>query len=192
MSLSHLTQSFILHLGEMGSRWGINRTVGQIYALMFLLNRPVCADEIVEQLGFSRSNISTSIKELLSWRLIKLVHLPHDRRDFYSTPNDVWAIFKILLEERKKREIDPTLSMLRDALLNPSDSQQDIEAQKRMQSMLEVVELASTIADAVNDMTTEEMLKTANVFNKMQNVLKIKRKLSFSKNSKKNDDEKII
>ncbi len=179
MTISHLSQSFILHLGEMGSRWGINRTVGQVYALMFLLNRPLCADEMVEELGFSRSNISTSIKELLSWRLIKLVHLPNDRRDFYTTPSDVWAIFRILLEERKKREIDPTLSMLRDALLNPSDSQQDIQAQKRMQSMLEIVELASSAADTLNDMTTDEILKSMNLFNKMHGMIKVKRTLGF-------------
>jgi len=184
MNISSLDQSFILHLGEMGSRWGINRTVGQIYALMFLKNCPICADEIVEQLGFSRSNISTSLKELLSWRLIKLVHLPNDRRDFYSTPSDVWSIFKILISERKKREIDPTLSMLRNALLD-NDDIQDIQSKyskQRMQSMLEVVEVASEMAGSIEYMSTNDLLKAIKIFNKFQQVIKVKNKLPFLNN----------
>jgi DNA-binding transcriptional regulator GbsR (MarR family) len=177
MTISNLSQSFILHLGEMGSRWGINRTVGQIYAFMFLVNKPVCADELVEKLNFSRSNISTSIKELLSWRLIKLTHLQNDRRDFYVTPNDVWAIFKILLEERKKREIDPTLSFLRDLVINQNDNNENKQIQERMQSMLEVVEAASFITDTVSSMQTDEIMKMINIFHKMQKVLKLKRKI---------------
>ena len=117
MNLTPLAQSFVMHFGEMGSRWGINRTVGQIYALLFVSEKPLNADEIADALAFSRSNVSMGLKELDSWRLVRLQHLPGDRREYFSAPEDVWAIFRTLADERRKREIDPTLSMLRDALL---------------------------------------------------------------------------
>ena len=88
-ALSELKSAFILHFGEMGSRWGINRTVGQIYALLFLSEEPLCADDIVTTLGFSRSNVSMGLKELQGWNLVTLSHRPGDRRDFYATPEDL-------------------------------------------------------------------------------------------------------
>ncbi|MCK7595640.1 GbsR/MarR family transcriptional regulator [Lysobacter sp. CAU 1642] len=140
MNMPPLTQRFVLHFGEMGSRWGINRTVGQIYALLFVSARPLNADEITEALQVSRSNVSMGIKELQSWRLVRLSHLPGDRRDYYSAPDDVWQIFKILAEERQRREIDPTLSMLRDAMLESPGNEEDRHAQERMRQMHELIE----------------------------------------------------
>ncbi len=140
MDLPPLSQSFVLHFGEMGSRWGINRTVGQIYALLFISARPLTADEITDRLGVSRSNVSMGLKELSSWRLVRLSHQPGDRHDFYSAPEDVWAIFKTLAEERQRREVDPTLSMLRDALLEAPDSPEERHAQARMREMHDLIE----------------------------------------------------
>ncbi|HEU0153961.1 MAG TPA: GbsR/MarR family transcriptional regulator [Arenimonas sp.] len=140
MDLPPLSQSFVLHFGEMGSRWGINRTVGQIYALLFISAQPLTADEITDRLGVSRSNVSMGLKELSSWRLVRLNHQPGDRRDFYSAPEDVWAIFKTLAEERQRREVDPTLSMLRDALLETPDSPEERHAQARMREMHDLIE----------------------------------------------------
>src|SRR6476620_10978196 len=88
MNLAPLTQRFILHFGEMGSRWGINRTVGQIYALLYVLNKPLNADEIAEYLSFSRSNVSMGLKEFQSCRLVKLLHQPGDRREYFEPPKD--------------------------------------------------------------------------------------------------------
>ena len=130
----------MLHFGEMGSRWGINRTVGQIYAVLFLSERPLHAEEITEALGVSRSNVSMGLKELSSWRLVRLSHQPGDRRDYYSAPEDVWAIFKTLAEERQRREIDPTLSMLRDAMLESPGSAEEAHAQARMREMHDLIE----------------------------------------------------
>ena len=104
MDLPPATAAFVLHFGEMGSRWGINRTVGQIYALLFLSERPLNADEIVASLGFSRSNVSMSLKELETWRLVRLQHLPGDRREHFSTPEDVWQIVRILALWRRKAD----------------------------------------------------------------------------------------
>lgn len=140
MDLPPLSQSFVLHFGEMGSRWGINRTVGQIYAVLFISARPLTADEITDRLGVSRSNVSMGLKELSSWRLVRLSHQPGDRRDFYNAPDDVWAIFKTLAEERQRREIDPTLSLLRDALLETPDSAEERHAQARMREMHDLIE----------------------------------------------------
>ena len=140
MNLHPLSQAFVLHFGEMGSRWGINRTVGQIYAVLYISREPLTADDIVDRLGVSRSNVSMGLKELQSWRLVRLEHRPGDRRDFFSAPEDVWQIFKTLAEERQRREVDPTLSMLRDALLETAGSADDAYAQERMRRMHELIE----------------------------------------------------
>ena len=114
--LSPVQQKFILHWGEMGTRWGINRTVAQIHALLYLSPKPLHAEEIAETLGVARSNVSTSIRELQGWGIVRLVHVLGDRRDHFESLKDVWEMFRIVLDERKKREIDPTLAMLRECI----------------------------------------------------------------------------
>src|SRR5713101_2594305 len=118
--LSPVQQKFILHWGEMGTRWGINRSVAQIHALLFLSPRPLHAEEIVETLGVARSNVSTSLKELQGWGIVKLVHVMGDKRDHFESLKDVWEMFRVVLDERKKREIDPTLRLLRECLEQPA------------------------------------------------------------------------
>src|SRR5882757_8292520 len=124
-TLSPLVKSFVSHFGEMGSRWGINRTVGQIYALIFVSPAPLHADDIAEKLEFSRSNVSMGLKELQAWRLVNLRHVVGDRREYFDAPSDAWEIFRTLAEERRRREIEPTLSMLRAALLEQPTSEED-------------------------------------------------------------------
>lgn len=143
MQLSPLVQRFVLHFGEMGNRWGINRTVGQIYALLFTSADPLNADEIADALGFSRSNVSIGLKELDSWNLVRLSHLPGDRRDYYSAPDDVWTIFRTLAEQRRRREIDPTLSMLREVQLESASTAADRHAQARMKEMYDLISLVT-------------------------------------------------
>src|SRR6201987_4498648 len=111
--LSPIQQNFILHWGEMGTRWGINRTVAQIHALLFLSPKPLNAEEIAQTLCVARSNVSTSLKELQGWGIVKLVHVLGDKRDHFESMKDVWEMFRVVLDERKRREIDPTLNMLR-------------------------------------------------------------------------------
>ncbi|MBJ7313162.1 GbsR/MarR family transcriptional regulator [Rugamonas sp. CCM 8940] len=156
-NLSPLATKFILHFGEMGSRWGINRTVGQMYALLYVLGRPLNADEIAEFLGFSRSNVSMGLKELQSWRLVKLLHQPGDRREYFEPPKDIWEIFKALLEERRRREVEPTLSMLRDALLDTPATEADRIAQQRMREMYDLIELSSSWFDDVQRLSPETL-----------------------------------
>ncbi len=111
--LKSIQQKFVLHWGEMGTRWGINRTVAQIHALLFLSPRPLNAEEIAQTLGVARSNVSTSLKELQGWGIVKLVHVLSDKRDHFESMKEVWEMFRVVIDERKRREIDPTLNMLR-------------------------------------------------------------------------------
>ena len=102
-TLTPLVRSFVAHFGEMGSRWGINRTVGQIYALIFVAPEPLHADDIAEKLEFSRSNVSMGLKELQAWRLVNLRHVPGDRREYFDAPSDAWEIFRTLAEDARGR-----------------------------------------------------------------------------------------
>lgn len=141
MQLPPLIQTFVLHFGEMGSRWGINRTVGQIYALLYLSEEPLNADQIVEALGFSRSNVAMGLKELDSMNLVMLQHRPGDRKDYYATHRDIWDIVRNLAEERRKREVDPTLTMLRSVIMEQPTSDVERYAQSRMQEMHDLIEM---------------------------------------------------
>jgi DNA-binding transcriptional regulator GbsR (MarR family) len=174
MNLPPLTQRFVLHFGEMGSRWGINRTVGQIYALLYVSAQPLNADEIGESLGFSRSNVSMGLKELQSWNLVKLIHQPNDRREYFQAPEDVWAIFRTLANERRKREIDPTLSMLRDALMEQPSVADDIHAQERMKQMHGFIELMTDWLDDVQKMDSATLASLMQMGSKVQKLLEMK------------------
>jgi DNA-binding transcriptional regulator GbsR (MarR family) len=107
--LTDIQRQYILHWGEMGTRWGINRTVAQIHALLFLSPRPLAADEIAKTLNVARSNVSTSIRELEGWGIVRPVHVLGERREHYESLQDVWEMFRIIVEQRKRREVDPTL-----------------------------------------------------------------------------------
>lgn len=172
--LPPLSRQFVSHFGEMGSRWGINRTVGQIYALIFISQRALNADEIAETLEFSRSNVSMGLKELQSWRLVRLKHLPGDRREYFDAPADVWEIFRVLAEERRRREVEPTLSMLRMALLEVPDSAADRHAQERMRQMHELIDRLMTWFDDVQKLAPETAMQLMGMGATVTKVLEFK------------------
>jgi DNA-binding transcriptional regulator GbsR (MarR family) len=142
MKLTAAKERFILHWGEMGTRWGINRTVAQIHALLHVSAKPLHAEEIAETLGIARSNVSTSLKELQSWRIVKVVHVMGDRRDHFESVHDVWTLFQIIMDERKRREMDPTITVLRECL-EKSKSEGDELATRRLAELAEFVESMS-------------------------------------------------
>jgi DNA-binding transcriptional regulator GbsR (MarR family) len=111
--LSPVKKQFVLHWGEMGNRWGVNRTVAQVHALLHISADPLTAEEIADTLSVARSNVSTSIRELQAWGLVRPVHVLGDRRQHYQSVKDVWEMFRIIVDQRKRREIDPTLDLLR-------------------------------------------------------------------------------
>ena len=176
--LPPLNRQFVAHFGEMGSRWGINRTVGQIYALIFISQRALNADEIADTLEFSRSNVSMGLKELQSWRLVKLRHQTGDRREYFEAPQDVWEIFKALAEERRRREIEPTQSMLRMALLEDSTSAEEQYAQTRMREMHDLIEKLMTWFDDVQKLAPETAKQLMGMGSTVTRVLEFKDRLT--------------
>ena len=178
-ALPPLTQQFVSHFGEMGSRWGINRTVGQIYALIFVSPKPLHADDIADALEFSRSNVSIGLKELQAWRLVKLKHLAGDRREYFEAPQDVWEIFKSLAEEKRRREVEPTLSMLRAALVETPGNESDVYAQQRMQQMHELIDLSSTWFDDVQRLSPETIARLMRMGSSVKTVLDMTDKLKI-------------
>ena len=179
-ALSPLVRSFVAHFGEMGSRWGINRTVGQIYALIFVSPAPLNADDIGEALAFSRSNVSMGLKELQAWRLVHMHHIAGDRREYFQAPTDAWEIFRTLAEERRRREIEPTLSMLRAALLEEATCEADRIAQERMRGMHELIEMLSTWFDDVQRMDRKTLSQLMKMGAKVQRLLELAGKVPLA------------
>jgi DNA-binding transcriptional regulator GbsR (MarR family) len=177
MRLTPITEAFVLHFGEMGSRWGISRTVGQIYALLFVADRPLPADEIADVLNFSRSNVSMGLKELQSWHLVRLQHLPGDRREHFATLGDVWQIVRTLAEERRRREIDPTLSVLRDLIMETPANAADQHAQSRLREMHELIELLLRWADDVQKLDTAQLEQLLKLGGRVVALLELKNRL---------------
>ncbi|MRW90882.1 MarR family transcriptional regulator [Duganella sp. FT80W] len=148
MELTPTIQKYILHWGEMGTRWGVNRTVAQIHALLFLSNQPLNAEQIAETLTVARSNVSNSLKELQSWGLVRITHMAGDRRDHFVALQDVWEIFRVIVEERKRREIDPTLSVLRECAIEAEqDPQLEAATKAKMDNVLAFLEMLSVTYD---------------------------------------------
>ena len=190
--LPPLSREFVAHFGEMGSRWGINRTVGQIYALIFISQKPLNADEIAETLEFSRSNVSMGLKELQSWRLVRLKHQAGDRREYFEAPRDVWEIFRVLAEERRRREIEPTLSMLRTALLQQPVNDADRHAQERMRQMHELIDRLMNWFDDVQKLAPETAMQLMGMGATVTRVLEFKDRVtgkgaSATKSTKKTE-----
>ncbi|PWJ16170.1 GbsR/MarR family transcriptional regulator [Jannaschia seohaensis] len=177
MNLPPLHQDFILHFGEMGSRWGINRTVGQIYALLFLSEEPLNAETITDALSISRSNTSMGLKELQSWNLVRLRHKPGDRRDYFTTPDDLWEIVRTLVAERRKREIDPTLSTLRELEMRGPGG--DAYAEARIAELRELIEMMTQFHDEMSRMETERLVQLMTMGRRLGGLLDTAQKMKI-------------
>ena len=134
MQLTDIQRQFVVHWGEMGSLWGVNRTVAQIHALLYVHGKPLHADALCETLGVARSNVSNSLKELQSWNLVRVVHTLGDRRDHFETSVDVWELFRTIIRERKEREFDPTTRMLESLVDSPAFDKESPDAQDRIRA----------------------------------------------------------
>jgi DNA-binding transcriptional regulator GbsR (MarR family) len=172
MALSATEQKFILHWGEMGTKWGVNRTVAQIHALLFLSNRPLTAEDIAEALAVARSNVSNSLKELQSWNLIRVTHLMGDRRDHFTALQDVWEIFRVIVEERKRREIDPTLTVLRECAIEGSkDAALEQASLARMNEVLVFLEMLGASYDDYKHLPPATMQRVLKMGGKVARLL---------------------
>ena len=145
--LSAVAERFVLHWGEMGSRWGVNRTVAQIHALLYFHGRPFHAEELAELLGVARSNISTSLRELQGWNLVRVVHTLEDRRDHFETARDPWELMRIIVRERKSREFEPTIAALRECVSDREFGREAPDTQARVRDTLHLMESLSRWSD---------------------------------------------
>ena len=171
-TLSSVAQKFILHWGEMGTRWGINRTVAQIHALLFLSPRPLPAEEIAATLGIARSNVSNSLHELQNWGIVRVVHVLGDRRDHFESMKDVFEMFRVITYERKKREIDPTLQLLQRCIAEAGKTKSaDRYTRERLTDLLQFFELAETAYSQLEKLPTPALLKLAKMGDKTLRLL---------------------
>ena len=170
--LSPIQQKFILHWGEMGTRWGINRTVAQIHALLFLSPRLLNAEEIAQTLGVARSNVSTSLKELQGWGIVKLVHVLSDKRDHFESMKEVWEMFRVVIDERKRREIDPTLNMLRASIEEAEkDKTTDVYTTERLRDLASFFETTTAWYGQIRSWPTSALPKFVKLGDKIRKLL---------------------
>lgn len=166
--LSGTAQKFVLHWGELGTRWGLNRSVAQIHALLYLSPRPLPADEIAKVLSVARSNVSSSLRELQGWGIIRTVHVMGDRRDHFESLKDVWEMFQIILDERMRREIDPTIAILQQCASEAAGASEDERhAHRRIQEMQRFFEETTAFYQEVRRLP----------LNGMRQILRLKGKL---------------
>jgi DNA-binding transcriptional regulator GbsR (MarR family) len=171
-ALSPVQQKFILHWGEMGTRWGINRTVAQIHALLYTSPRPLHAEEIADTLQVARSNVSNSLRELQGWGVVKLVHVMGDKRDHFESMKDVWEMFRVVLDERKKREIDPTIAMLRECVAEASaDKATDAFTEGKLRELADFFELTGSWYGQIRSWPTPVLAKFMKLGDKVRKVL---------------------
>lgn len=176
MKLNPVAEKFILHWGEMGTKWGVNRTVSQIHALLYLSGKALPADEIAETLGVARSNVSNSLKELQNWNLIQVTHVMGDRKDHFTTSTDVWELFRTVVRERKEREFDPTIDVLRECLASNDLKKEDSTAQQRIKETLGLMESLSSWGDEMLRLSPSILMKVMKLGAKVQTLIRPKSK----------------
>ena len=172
VALSPVMRQFILHWGEMGTRWGINRTVAQIHALLYLSLQPLDAETIAQTLSVARSNVSTSLRDLQSWGIVRAVHLLGDRREHFEATKDVWEMFRVIVEGRKRREIDPTLEVLQ-ACVAELDRNKPAEShtRQRLSEMLEFFMTVTTLYEEIAGLPTGTLRRVARWRGQMKRML---------------------
>lgn len=169
-SLSETARKFILHWGEMGTRWGVNRTVAQIHALLYLSDRPLNAEEICQTLVLARSNVSVALRELQGWGIVRVTHLPGDRRDHFESMTDVFEMFRVILNERRRREIDPTLRLIDDCLQAEGAAKDDL-VRERLERMRDFFELSLAVSAKLDRVPTTALVKAAKMGDKALRLL---------------------
>ena len=175
--MTPMIESFVFHFGEMGSKWGFNRTVGQIYALLVLSEDPVSANEIAECLSISRGNVSMGLKELSAWQLVSTVHKKGARKDYYQTKGSIWDMANKVFEERRKREIDPTLSLLRDSLMDEAANNNERYAQARIQEIHDLLENITKWTQSLQALSPEQLNGLMKLGSGVSKVIDLKHKI---------------
>lgn len=177
MSLTPVEQKFVLHWGEMGTRWGINRSVAQIHALLYLSAKPLHAEEISDALAAARSNVSTSLRELQGWGIVRVVHVLGDRRDHFVSIKDVWEMFRIVAQERKRREIDPTLRVLQECVNEvKAGGVSSHYTRERLEQLLDFVTDASGLFEELVHIPASSVKRISRLRGKLKHLLGAEKK----------------
>ncbi|MBK8337195.1 MAG: MarR family transcriptional regulator [Sterolibacteriaceae bacterium] len=171
-TLAPVSERFVVHWGEMGTRWGVNRTVAQIHALLYLSEQPLNAEQIADTLGVARSNVSNSLKELLSWQLARITHVLGDRRDHYTTSKDVWELFRLIVEGRRQRELAPTIATLRECLASPEFANESAESRKRIGETLQFIEVLTSWSDEMLRLKPETLAKVLKLGGRISKLIR--------------------
>lgn len=174
LELNETTQKFIVHWGEMGSRWGINRTVAQIHALLYISPEPLTAEEISDTLTIARSTVSTGLKELQGWGIVKVIHVFGNRKDHFEIIGNVWEMFRVVLTERKRRELDPALEVLRETISElEQNDKSDPVIEEKMLEMYDIFETASQLYDQIQSLPTDTLVKLAKRGDTIRKVIQL-------------------
>lgn len=174
VELTPTAKNFIIHWGELGTRWGVNRTVAQIHALLYVSPEPLTAETISETLSLARSTVSVSLRELQSWGVVNVVHILGDRRDYFETMSDVWEMLLAVLNERKQRELDPTLKMLRDTTAElESSTEEDPQTKKKLLEMLDFFETVESFYEQIQKLPLETLIRIAKMNDAAHRILKL-------------------
>ena len=173
MKLTPVIKDFIVHWGEMGTKWGINRTVAQIHALLYISPEPLSADEIIDLLMIARSNVSNSLKELENWGLIQVTHVLGDRKEHYESMKDVCDMFRVVLDERKKREVDPTLKVIKKCVEEMgADNRDDAYTKARLKDLEAFFEMTSQWYDRMKLLPMDKVMGFVKLENKIKGLFK--------------------
>ncbi len=190
MKLSAKNEAFVFHFGEMGSRWGFNRTVGQMFALLTIHSDPLNADQLAEALKVSRGNVSMGLKELQAWRLVSRQHIPGDRKEYFTPAGSIWELARIVFEERRKRELDPTLSLLRSQLLESPQDEQETHAHEKMQEIHDLLERMDGFANQLNTLDPEQLTTLMTLGSGVTKLLDFKNTVTGKKRNTLSDETK--
>lgn len=171
MKLSPIQERFVVHWGEMGARWGVNRTMAQIHALLYIWPKPLNAEEIADTLSVARSNVSNSLRELQGWGVVRIAHVLGDRRDHFESLKDVWEMFRIVADERKKREWDPTQAMLRECVEEARKTGEDPNTRQRLENMLEFFQTLGSWYDQMRRLPTSTLIKLLKMGDKVARLI---------------------
>ena len=166
-----LINLFIQHCGEMGGHWGMSRSMAQIFALLYLSEQALNANDMVAALGISRSNVSAGLKELQSWRLVQVLHRPGDRHDYFATSQDLWPVLRTLAQEKRRRELEPTLLFLRAALQEDSPDAATRHARNRMREMHDLIDLFNTWLDDMQKLAPDTLERLMRQGSRVSRVL---------------------
>lgn len=171
VDLSPAAQKLVVHWGEMGSRWGVNRTVAQIHALLYLARRPLDAAEIAETLSVARSNVSTGLRELEAWGIVRVSHVLGDRRDYYESVTDIWQLFKTIVEQRWRREMEPTLAVLEQCLSEAEDG--DEHTRRRVRDLQKFFQTMESWFREFQTMDAPDVQRVATMGGKLRRLLRL-------------------